>query len=134
MRQLRSTLGLDHKAGDHHDGPVPEPAPSPDVQATPTRRPKLAAAPSAERPAGTRSIFPQIERAVAEAVMGAERTDTYPDTGNLAAEVAWTLFNGVYRDRPMEEGLRICLSTIRRGTWLRPKAFSPTEADSLRYK
>jgi hypothetical protein len=71
---------------------------------------------------------------VSDAVMGAERSDTYPDTSGLAAEVAWTLFNGIYRDRPMDEGLRICLSTIRRGTWSRPKAFSPTEANSLRYK
>ena len=141
LRQLMSTLRLGKKAGDHPDGP--EPTPNTDVQPTPTRRAKLAAAPIekqpgvapiAQRPAGKTRVFPKIERAVAEAVTGAERTDTYPDTGNLAAEVAWTLFNGVYRDLPMEEGLRICLLTIRRGTWLRPKAYSPTEANSLRCK
>ncbi len=141
LRQLMSTLRLGKKAGDHPDGP--ELTPSTDVQPTPTRRAKLAAAPIdkqpgavpiAQRPVGKTRVFPKIERAVAEAVMGAERTDTYPDTGNLAAEVVWTLFNGVYRDLPMEKGLRICLLTIRRGTWLRPKAYSPTEANSLRCK
>ena len=87
-----------------------------------------------ERSAASKKLFPTIERAVSDAVMGAERIDTYPDTSGLAAEVAWTLVNGIYRDRPMDEGLRICLSTIRRGTWSRPKAFSPTEANALRYK
>ncbi|NCA72468.1 MAG: hypothetical protein EOM91_20865 [Sphingobacteriia bacterium] len=119
------------------------PPPGTDIQATLPTNPKQAAsvrnkhAPTALCAEPTRDssrFFPKIERAVADAVMGADRTDTYPDTGNLAAEVAWTLYNGVYRNRPREEGLRICLSTIRRGTWLRPKAFSPTEASALRYK
>lgn len=125
-----------------HDTPTPPARSCTDPHPTPARQPppstcgdqQAPVALGGERSAASKRVFPTIQRAVSDAVMGAERSDTYPDTSGLAAEVAWTLFNGIYRDRPMDEGLRICLSTIRRGTWSRPKAFSPTEANSLRYK
>lgn len=133
----QAALGVPHAAT---AVPSPAPASGEDVQINLSPRALIArpaAAPRSEvgpRSGGrtlTRENYLDIEQAVREAVDGSGRQQTYPDPKGLAAQVAWTLANGVYRDRPIEQGLRICLLTIRRGKWVLPKAFSPSEANAI---
>ena len=94
------------------------------------RKPARAVLPK-DQSEGSTEFFEKIERAVETALSGCSVPDNYPNTRTLALQIAWSLVEGVYRDKSFKEGLRICIATVRRGTWDRPKHFSESEANAL---